>query len=57
MGKFASLLGSLVITTCGLEKPALCQACGTIVCTAQSVLFMAQLKCLADKIPANGGTL
>lgn len=54
--QFAPLLSSLGITTCGLENPAPCQPCETIVCTAQSVLFMAQLKCLADKIPSNGGT-
>lgn len=48
---------SLVITTCGSENPAPCQPCGTIVCTAQTVLFMAQLKYFADKMPSNGGTL
>jgi len=45
------------ITTDSLEIPAQCQPCETMVCTAQSVLFMAWLKYLADEVSANGGTL
>lgn len=51
------ILSSLGITTCDLENPAPCQTCEKVACTLQSVLFMAQLKCLAGKIPASGATL
>lgn len=54
--QLAPLLSSLGITTCGLENPAPCQPCETLVCTVQPVLFMAQLKCLAEKIPDSGAT-